>query len=165
MTARRPKTHSPTGSGDIAPALAAMDLTRELPYLLRRAHFEAEAGFNELFDDEGVTSRQSAILLTVLQRPGISQKDLGDHLGIDANTLSAMVARMLQRGLISRRRQTEDRRSYGLAIEPPGRKTLAKILPRIAEYQRVVTRRLGKGDREILVALLQRLLGLPVELA
>jgi DNA-binding MarR family transcriptional regulator len=145
---------------EIAPHLLAMDLTNELPYLLRRAHFEAEARFAEIFGAMRVTSRQAALLLTIMQRPGISQAKLTDLLGLDPNTLSSIVSRVLRRRLIKRERSPSDRRSYGLRITPDGLRLLGCILPGVGTYQQRVTSRLTAVERRQLVVLLQRLLRL-----
>src|SRR5262245_44518744 len=148
------------GRTAIEPRLRGMDLTDALPYLLRRAHFEAEAAFAELFGSRGITSRQAALLLTVLQQPGISQARLADQLGLDANTLGSIVARVGRRRLIRRERLSGDQRSYGLHVTDAGVRELAGVLPGIGRYQQRLTRRLTVGERRQLVVLLRRLLGL-----
>jgi DNA-binding MarR family transcriptional regulator len=143
----------------ISPHLLAVDLTNQLPYLLRRAHFEAEAVFAEMFDSLAATPRQSAVLLTVAQQPGASQASLSDQLGLDANTLSSIVSRMLRKRLIRRERSATDKRSYGLHVTEAGYGRLADFLPSVGKYQQRVARRLSAEEREQLIVLLQRLLG------
>jgi DNA-binding MarR family transcriptional regulator len=145
-----------TPTNAIAPHLLAVDLTNQLPYLLRRAHFEAEAVFAEMF---AATPRQSAVLLTVAQEPGVSQVNLSDQLGLDANTLSSIVSRMLRKRLIRRERSTTDKRRYGLQVTEAGYRQLAQFLPSVGKYQQRVGRRLSADEREQLIVLLQRLLG------
>jgi MarR family transcriptional regulator, temperature-dependent positive regulator of motility len=148
-----------TPTNGIAPHLLAVDLTNQLPYLLRRAHFEAEAVFAELFDSLAATPRQSAVLLTVAQQPGVSQASLSDQLGLDANTLSSIVARLLRKRLIRRERSATDKRRYGLQVTEAGYRQLAQFLPSVGKYQQRVARRLSADEREQLIVLLQRLLG------
>ena len=139
--------------------LRAVDLTQQLAYLLRRAHFEAEAAFVELFDVLDITPRQAAVLLTVAQNPGISQASLSDRVALDANTLSSMISRMLRKRLIRRERSATDKRSYGLQVTDAGFRQLARFLPSVGRYQQRVARRLSAEEREQLIVLLQRLLG------
>jgi DNA-binding MarR family transcriptional regulator len=151
-----------TPTNAVAPHLLAVDLTNQLPYLLRRAHFEAEAVFAELFDSLAATPRQSAVLLTVAQLPGVSQAMLSDQLGLDANTLSSIVSRMLRKRLIRRERSATDKRRYGLQVADAGYRQLAQFLPSVGKYQQRVGRRLSTREREQLIVLLQRLLGFDV---
>ena len=142
-----------------ASRLHAVDLTQQLAYLLRRAHFEAEGTFVELFDALDITPRQAAVLLTVAQNPGISQAILSDRVALDANTLSDIISRMLRKQLIRRERSATDKRSYGLQVTDPGKRQLAQFLPGVDKYQRRVGRRLSADQRGQLIVLLQRLLG------
>jgi DNA-binding MarR family transcriptional regulator len=143
----------------ISAHLLAVDLTNQLPYLLRRAHFEAEGVFAEMFGSLAATPRQSAVLLTVAQQPGVSQASLSDQLGLDANTLSSIVSRMLRKRLIRRERSATDKRRYGLQVTDAGYRQLARFLPNVGRYQQRVARRLSAEEREQLIVLLQRLLG------
>ena len=152
-----------TPTNAIAPHLLAVDLTNQLPYLLRRAHFEAEGVFAEMFDSLAATPRQSAVLLTVAQQPGVSQANLSDQLGLDANTLSSIVSRMLRKRLIRRERSATDKRRYGLQVAEAGYRQLVQFLPCVGKYQQRVARRLSADEREQLIVLLQRLLGFAAE--
>jgi DNA-binding MarR family transcriptional regulator len=49
--------------------------------------------------------------------------------GIDRSTLADIVARLLSRGLIQRRRAKEDGRAYAIKLSAKGTKALAKAKP------------------------------------
>jgi DNA-binding MarR family transcriptional regulator len=115
-----------------------------------------------MFDSLAATPRQSAVLLTVAQQPGVSQANLSDQLGLDANTLSSIVSRMLRKRLIRRERSTTDKRRYGLRVTEAGYRQLAQFLPSVGKYQQRVGRRLSADERMQLIVLLQRLLGFDV---
>jgi DNA-binding MarR family transcriptional regulator len=135
-------------------------LTWQLPHLLRRSHFAAEATFSSVFSEQDVTSRQAAILLTVMQQPEISQAKLGEATGLDENTLSDIVSRMARKKFISRARLKEDKRTNGLTITPTGKKLLDEIGPTLAGYGRVVASGLTPAEHDELVFLLRRLLNM-----
>ena len=82
------------------------------------------------------------MLLTVAQQPGVSQAMLSDQLGLDANTLSSIVSRMLRKRLIRRERSATDKRRYGLQVTDAGYRQLAQFLPSVGKYQQRVGRRL-----------------------
>src|SRR6185437_17128613 len=58
------------------------------------------------------------------QNDGASQTALVEITGIDRSTLAEMVRRMLDKGLLSRKRTEEDQRANAVAISPVGRKAL-----------------------------------------
>lgn len=72
-----------------------------------------------------LTPRQFAVLLTVAQNESISQIGLVDKTGIDRSTLADLVKRLVDRGLIQRRRTKEDARANALRISANGRRALS----------------------------------------
>jgi len=72
-----------------------------------------------------LTPRQFAVLLTVAQNENISQIGLVDKTGIDRSTLADLVKRLVERGLLQRRRTKEDARANALRISANGRRALS----------------------------------------
>ncbi|MGH6735233.1 MAG: MarR family winged helix-turn-helix transcriptional regulator [Methyloceanibacter sp.] len=80
----------------------------------------------------GLTPRQFAVLMTVAEEEGLTQTDLVDRTGIDRSTLADIVARLLSRGLIQRRRAKNDGRAYAIKLSAQGAKTLREAQPAAA---------------------------------
>ncbi|MDM0107974.1 MarR family transcriptional regulator [Variovorax sp. J22R24] len=133
-------------------------LLHHLPHLLRRAHFESDALFAQVYGD-AVTSRQLALLVAVRQRPGASQSQVAQDIGLDLNTCSDLVLRTVRKGLLRRERSAADARSFSLLLTDEGSQLLEDTTTKATEYQNAVAARLNKAEREQLVALLRKLLG------
>jgi len=88
--------------------------------------FSAEAGLR------GLTPRQFAILMVVAEEEGLTQTELVDRTGVDRSTLADIIARLLARGLIQRRRTKEDARAYAIKLTPQGAKSLREAQPAAA---------------------------------
>jgi DNA-binding MarR family transcriptional regulator len=140
-------------------ALQDFDLLQHLPHLLRRAHFEAEAIFPDIYGDE-VTSRQLALLTAIGQRPGLSQSAVAQQVGMDLNTCSDLVARLVAKKLVRRERSEADARTYCLYLAPKSAGVVAMGIGLAGAYREAVAQRLSQAEHERLVALLRRLLGL-----
>ncbi len=105
--------------------------------LLRRSaiHLIHRAGqcAADIFQDEarrsGLTPRQFVVLLTIAEEEGLTQTDLVERTGIDRSTLADIVARLLARGLIQRRRAKEDARAYAIKLTALGWKGLREAAP------------------------------------
>jgi DNA-binding MarR family transcriptional regulator len=69
----------------------------------------------------GVTARQRVIIRIVGKYPDISAGYLATLLRIDPGTLSAAVARLEERGVLERRRDSEDERRVTLRLTRQGR--------------------------------------------
>jgi DNA-binding MarR family transcriptional regulator len=67
--------------------------------------------------------------MTIAEEEGLTQTDLVERTGIDRSTLADIVARLLARGLIHRRRAKEDARAYAIKLTAQGWKGLRDTEP------------------------------------
>ena len=138
--------------------ITSFRLLHHLPHLLRRAHFEADAVFLEIFGD-AVTSRQLALLVTVAQLPGASQSRAAQEIGLDLNTCSDLVARSIAKGLLRRKRSASDGRTYCLYVTKKGQQALDAGVSRAGHYQASVAQRITPDEQAQLTSLLRKMLG------
>ena len=109
-----------------------------------------------------VTSVQYAVLLVLEQRPGVSQRELGDELDLDRSTIAELAARMVRNGLAERISDPQDKRRNTLFLTTTGRELLAELKPRVGNVERVLTQQLSATERDTLRQLIDRLL-IPLE--
>ncbi|MGD0532292.1 MAG: MarR family winged helix-turn-helix transcriptional regulator [Methyloceanibacter sp.] len=104
-------------------------LSRSATHLIHRAGQCATDIFLVEARASGLTPRQFAVLMTVAEEEGVTQTDLVERTGIDRSTLADIVARLLGRGLIQRRRAKEDARAYAIKLTTQGWKDLRDAEP------------------------------------
>ena len=104
-------------------------LDRSAMHLLHRAGQRAADIFAEEAKKGGLTPRQYAVLTAVSLEEGLPQAELVERTGIDRSTLGDIVARLLGRGLIQRRRAKEDGRAYAIKLNAKGARALSKVQP------------------------------------
>jgi DNA-binding MarR family transcriptional regulator len=68
----------------------------------------------------GLTVQLCGVLNLLAEAP-ISQQSLGEQLGIDRTTVVELIDQLEQQGVVDRRRNPADRRSYALHLTPRGR--------------------------------------------
>ncbi len=102
----------------------AYSLKKSPGHLLRRAQQYAHDLYSKDVGSSGPTPRQFEVLHVVAQNEGLSQTDLVHHTGIDRSTLADMIARMMKKGLLSRKRTKEDARANAVSITAAGRRML-----------------------------------------
>lgn len=125
--------------------------------LIRRAQQVHAALWAELVGTE-FTSAQFA-LLTALQRyPDADQVHLSRESSIDTSTVHAIILRLESRGLVSRRRSTDDRRRWLVNLTEAGRQTVSQLKPHVLQIPDQLLRGLTESDRHEL----SRLLGIIV---
>ncbi|GGX11837.1 hypothetical protein GCM10007242_17520 [Pigmentiphaga litoralis] len=142
--------------------IAAFELTDVASHLLRRAHFRAEAMFMEHFQDEDITPRQKALLITVCKHPGATQNQLGDYIALDRNSLADMVNRMVRKGYLKRMRAAGDGRAYAVHITDSGFALLQRVLPRDKQVEDAIIGVLPAEYRALFMKCLKIVAGVQV---
>jgi DNA-binding MarR family transcriptional regulator len=80
-------------------------------------------------DRVGVSAAQLFILQNVAQAPGCSLKELAHRTATDPSSVSVVVARLEERGLVARRRSPRDGRQVEIALTAKGRLLERKAPP------------------------------------
>ena len=86
----------------------------------------------------GMTRAQWAVLLRLERREGLKQSDLAEALDIHPITLTRLVDRLCDNGLIERRADPNDRRAKRLYLTPAARPLIDRIADRIEELSETV---------------------------
>lgn len=97
-------------------------------------------------------------VLNLLAEGPISQQALGEQLGIDRTTVVELIDELEQQGVVVRRRNPADRRSYALTLTPKGRtvqKRAARVFDAAADE---FFDALGPTERQALLGMLRRLI-------
>jgi DNA-binding MarR family transcriptional regulator len=148
----------PAGPGSRALPPSMRD---RVPFLLFRASAMSLALANEMLAQLALNARQAGILTMVTEREPMTQKDLGDALGIDRTTMVALLDDLEEKGYAARQRHPHDRRAFLVHPTEAGRHAQAAAVRTLDEQQRQFLAPLTATEREQLAALLKRLLGQP----
>jgi DNA-binding MarR family transcriptional regulator len=98
-------------------------------HLLHRAVQRAGDLFATSFDRSEITPRQFAVLAEVRRNEGLKQADLVERTGIDRSTMADIVRRLLEKGMLQRKRSKEDGRAYAVKLTAMGVRALDKAEP------------------------------------
>jgi len=79
---------------------------------------------------------------------GLRQTDLVERTGIDRSTMADLVARLLRRGLVSRRRTRADARAYSVKLSPQGARVLRQAQAVAAATDQRLLGSLPPGKRQ-----------------
>ena len=132
-------------------------LSGYLGYQIRQAQISV---FRDLFDSLehlNLTPGEFSLLISVKNNRGVSQIELANVYDIDKSTLSHSVKRMVQRGLISRRRLKNDRRYYGLSLSITGECLLGEVTKIVETQEILMASVLASGEKEKLLNMLSRI--------
>ncbi|MGO8686722.1 MAG: MarR family winged helix-turn-helix transcriptional regulator [Candidatus Dormibacteria bacterium] len=108
------------------------------------------------FGDLGLTLSQLRVLHLLRDQPA-SCGHLAEHLGITASTATALIDRLVRRGLIERRPRPGDRRVTDLALSDAARSLIEAAAARKGGEVRAAVEDLAPADRQRLAVLLDHL--------
>lgn len=136
-----------------------MTYSNDMPgHLARRFQQIAVAVF--LMEVEGagydLTPVQYAALAAVSLNPAIDQVTLAGLIAYDRSTITGVVERLVQKGLVGRHESSKDRRARELTITDAGHRTLRGITPAVEAAQRTMLRGLSETEAKELVRLLRK---------
>lgn len=132
-----------------APALAAyVKLMRAAESVTARAHTVLPSG---------VTITQFAALEALLHRGPLFQTELATKLLKSGGNLTLVVDNLERDGLVTRERDTEDRRRLRVALTTKGRKFISSLFPQVAASLTKEFSVLTAGEQETLAALCRKL--------
>lgn len=117
---------SKCGAGDIVPGLALDDF---LPYLLNRIVNRFNLNLSDELSKAGVALPEYRVLAVLMAGDGRSVGELSVYTVTGQSTLSKLLERMVQAGLVERRQNQCDGRVVTIHITPKGRAGIRRILP------------------------------------
>ncbi|GAA1140895.1 DNA-binding MarR family transcriptional regulator [Kitasatospora gansuensis] len=128
---------------------------RGAAFLLAQIGAHAAALFAERVAELGLTPADVGLLRMIAGRPGRSQRALATDLGVVPSRVVALIDNLETKGLVERRRSTEDRRNHELHLSPEGRHTLTRVSRSAATHEDTLLAALDPAQRAQLTQLLE----------
>jgi DNA-binding MarR family transcriptional regulator len=121
----------------------AMRDNNEMPgHLARRFQQIAVAIFHAEVEEAGydLTPVQYAALAALEHNPGIDQATLAGLIAYDRTTITGVIDRLVQKGLLLRLASPRDRRANVLELTDDGHRVLQRVVPAVEAAQAVMLR-------------------------
>ena len=126
-------------------------------YLLSRAAQQCQELFEALMEPDRIRGRHFRVLAVLGEGESLSQLEIGERVGIDRNTMVLLIDDLEGRGLVTRRRDPEDRRAHRVSLTETGKNILARGTEMARRTNDEVFAPLSPDERAQLHALLSRL--------
>ena len=125
-------------------------------HLVRRFQQIAVAVYHADLEAAGydLTPVQYAALAAISINAGLDQATLAGLIAYDRTTITGVVDRLVQKGLVARQPSARDRRAHELQITAAGKKTLRGIEPAVEAAQKSMLRGLTAAEGKELMRLL-----------
>lgn len=135
-------------------------LAERTGYLLTAAHLRRRGRFEELLRGAGIGAADFGTLATVAELGPMSQQQVAEQLSLTGTAVVQIVDRLEADGLVERRRNPSDRRSYALKLTEKGEATLERAQSALEQSSAELAEILGGRSQEReLHGLLRKLLG------
>lgn len=141
-TIELPSTHIADTITDVDKELA---LDNQLCFALNAAARAAAGAYRAGLGELGLTYTQFVVLLALWEDDGPSVSALGERVRLDSGTLSPLLRRLADAGLVERRRGRSDERRVTIHLTPAG----SDLQPRVAKVQRGLASALDMSPQEI----------------
>ncbi len=82
----------------------------------------------------GLTHAQFDIIATLGNTAGMTYKELGERTLITKGTLTGVIDRLEQKGLVARTRRGDDKRSFFVSLTPTGNALFAEVFPTVVAH-------------------------------
>jgi len=133
-----------------------LDLGNYLPYLINRVGFALVESFTATaLTPNGLSIAMWRVLAALSNRGEQRQIDLVDMTSIDASTMSRLVTRLVQMGLVTRSRSATSNREVVVELSPKGRVLVQRLIPIAKKLEQTASAGLPPKD----LAVAKRALG------
>lgn len=151
-------TQTPARSKKSTQRAAAYNLDTQIGFLLRKAHQRHRGIFSKEIGLK-LAPTQFATLASLYIDGETSQNQLGRRTAMDTATITGVVDRLAQRGLLAARPSPVDERLSIVSLTDEGRTLVESLLPRAESISEATLSPLSAAERATLLDLLTRIAG------
>jgi DNA-binding MarR family transcriptional regulator len=147
-------TTSSKSDGD-QPVVNPAQVFEKVGHLVRRLHQISTSVFIDEAKNYNLTPVQFSVLMAVKVMPGIDQVGIGKFVALDRTTVSVVVKRLLERGLVERLKAKG--RKAPLRITGTAAAVIEVMQPRLANIEEIILSPLSDGEQTTFMKLLGKL--------
>ncbi len=134
---------------------------RNLPHLLLQSRETLMRSFRPILQAHGLTEQQWRILRALLEEDALEPRQLCERCLISSPSITGVLLRMEEAGLIVRERMPHDQRRVNVTLTAQAKKLGKQLAPEIEETYAEIEASVGVGQLQniydVLDVLLQRL--------
>ncbi len=134
-----------------------MELEQCLNFVLTKAQHNVHQLFKAELAPHGVTPGQYAVLRCLWDENGLTARKLADRLYLDGSTITGILDRMEQRGLIEKLVDPKDRRALQVMLTETGRKLEEPLSQAIINANQKALLSIDEKQAEVLKQMLQNI--------
>ena len=127
-----------------------------LGFILYRTGIATKASFNQLIKSYDISPEQWSVIFRVVEKNGISQKELANSTYKDQGNLTRMIDKLVEKGYLNRKLGETDRRAIELLATDKSKYLVEDIIPVSNLYNKQLTKDFSGNEKVKLIELLNR---------
>jgi DNA-binding MarR family transcriptional regulator len=127
-------------------------------YLVREAHRAFSRTLAERLTPHGISPAQWSALRALWREDGYSQVELAQRMQVEKASLTSVLDALERRGLVTRVRNSEDRRKSHVYLTPAGRQLEKALLPYAGDVNGLATGGIDPIDLEMFQRILRQII-------
>ncbi len=131
-------------------------LPETMSYLLAQVCKLHRQRADDLLNEIGLHVGQEMVLCALWEREGVTQAELGAHLGVQPATVTNALKRLERKGLVERMPDTEDQRVSRVFPTAEGRQRRADVEAKWDQLERTSFAGISGPERDLLHGLLSK---------
>jgi len=126
-------------------------------FLLAKAYQKAHSAFKQKLAPFGITPVQQLILMVLGEEEILSPAEISEKIAMDSATLSGVLERMAEGGMIKREENPEDRRSIRVSLTAKAKKMQEDLAGQRTAINEELTQKLSLEEKLLLKRMLKDL--------
>ena len=98
----------------------ALKLENQLCFPLYACAREVVKKYKPFLDDIDLTYTQYVTMMVLWEKPSVTSKEIGERLHLDSGTLTPVIKKLAEKGLVTRARSAEDERNLVVTLTDAG---------------------------------------------
>ena len=98
----------------------ALRLENQLCFPLYACAREVVKKYKPFLDDIDLTYTQYVTMMVLWEKPSVTSKEIGERLHLDSGTLTPVIKKLAEKGLVTRARSVEDERNLVVTLTDAG---------------------------------------------
>lgn len=132
------------------------DMDDSLGFIVNKTSLLLKAAFNRKIKGYGISPEQWSLIFRVVERSGLTQKELSDSTYKDQANITRSIDRLEQKGFLQRVANDSDRRIINIFPTKKAQELVDEIAPISTIFNQEMTEGFSSDEKKTLIELLKR---------
>ncbi len=132
------------------------DMDNSLGFILNKTALLSKVNFNNYLKKYDISPEQWSLIFRVVERSGLTQKELSDSTYKDQANITRSIDRLEQKGFLKRIENPNDRRSFQLIPTQEALTLVEYVAPLSHAFNQRLTQGFSEEEAQTLIALLKK---------